>query len=96
MIICCDPNWEVTPSILEHSYVVMLLLYQRLDLALKSPRMTVRKGLFVMMGSRFSLMLLINDSKSSVLAKKGNPFLKRHFFEKKAPKNSSPPIQSLF
>ena len=40
LIICRNPNWEVTPSILEPSYVVMLLLYQRLDFALKLPRMT--------------------------------------------------------
>ena len=44
LIIYRNTNWEVTPSILEPSYVVMSLLYQRLDLALKSPRMTVRKG----------------------------------------------------
>ena len=30
LIICSNQNWEVTPSILEPSYVVMSLLYQRL------------------------------------------------------------------
>ena len=42
LIICCNPNWEVTPSVLEPWYVVISLLHQRLDFALKSPRATVR------------------------------------------------------
>ena len=58
-------NWEVTPSILELSYVVTSLLYKRLDFALKSPRMTIRKGLFTITESRLHIRLLINDSISS-------------------------------
>ena len=46
LIICSNPNWDVTPSRLETSYVVMSLLYQRLSFALKSPRTTVGKGLY--------------------------------------------------
>ena len=65
LIICSNPDWEVTPPILESSYVVMSLLYQRLVFALKSPRTTVRKGLFTITESRFNSKLLINDSKSS-------------------------------
>ena len=38
LIACCEPSWEVTPSVLESSYVIMLLLYQRLNFALKPPR----------------------------------------------------------
>ena len=38
LITCCEPSWEVTPSVLESSYVIMLLLYQRLNFALKPPR----------------------------------------------------------
>ena len=38
LIICCNPNVEVIPSILESSYVVLSLLNQRFDLALNSPR----------------------------------------------------------
>ena len=65
LIICCNPNWEVTPSILEPSYAVTSLLSQRLDFTLKSPRMTVRKGLFTITKPRLYSKLLINDSKSS-------------------------------
>ena len=42
----CNPNWEVIASILEPSYDVLSPLNQRLDLILKSPRTTVKKGLF--------------------------------------------------
>ena len=45
LVICCTRNWEVTPSLLESSYTVMSLLYQRLDFALKSSRMTKEKYL---------------------------------------------------
>ena len=65
LIICCNPNWEVTQSVLEPSYVVISLLHQGLDFALKSPRMTVRKGLFTITESRLYSRLLTNDSKSS-------------------------------
>ena len=65
LIICCSPNWEVTPSILEPAYGVMWLLYQRLDFALKSPKMTATKALFIITESRFNSRLLINDSQLS-------------------------------
>ena len=57
LTICCNPNWEVTPSILKSLHAVMSLLYQRLDFTLKSPRTTVRKGLFT--------IVELNESKSS-------------------------------
>ena len=65
LIIYSNPNWEVTPSILEPSYVVMLSLHQRFVFALKSPRKTVRKELFTITESRFNSKLLMNDTKSS-------------------------------
>ena len=46
LIISSNLDWEVATSILEPSYVVMSLLYQRLSFALKSPITTVRKGLY--------------------------------------------------
>ena len=59
LIICCNPNVEVIPSILEPSYVVLSPLNQRFDLALKSPR-TV---LWAVAVSRFNSNLFANDSK---------------------------------
>ena len=44
LIICCNPNVKVIPSILEPSYVVVSPL--NFDLALKSPRTTVKKVLW--------------------------------------------------
>ena len=64
-IICSNLNWEVTLSILETSYVLVSLLYKKLVFELKSPRTTVRKGLFTITVSRRNAKLLINDSKSS-------------------------------
>ena len=37
LIICCNPNVEAIPSILEPSDVVLSPLNQTFDLALKSP-----------------------------------------------------------
>ena len=65
LIICCNPNVEVIPSILEPSYVVLSPLNQRFDLALKSPRTTVKKVLWAVAVSIFNSKLLANDSKSS-------------------------------
>ena len=62
LIISSNLDWEVATSILEPSYVVMSLLYQRISFALKSPITTVRKGLYE---SWFDSKLLINDWKSS-------------------------------
>ena len=65
LIICCNPNVEVIPSILEPSYVVLSPLNQRFDLALKSPRTTVKKVLWAVAVSIFNSKLFANDSKSS-------------------------------
>ena len=53
------------PSIFDLSYDVLLLLHQRFDLTLKSPRGTVKKGLFAKIVLRFSSKVLRNVSKSS-------------------------------
>ena len=53
LIICCNPNVEVIPSILEPSYVVLSSLNQRFDLAFKPPRATVKKGLLAVAVSIF-------------------------------------------
>ena len=65
LIRCCSPNWEVMPSIFEPSYDVLSLLHQRFDLTLKSPRATVKKGLFAKIVSKFSSKFFRNVSKSS-------------------------------
>ena len=65
LIICCNPDVEVIPSILEPSYVVLWPLNQRFDLALKSPRTTVKKVLWAVAVSIFNSKLFANDSKSS-------------------------------
>ena len=66
LIICCNPNVELIPSILEPSYVVVLSpLNQRFDLALKSPRTTVKKVLWAVAVSIFNSKLFANDSKLS-------------------------------
>ena len=64
-IVCCNPNVEVITSILEPSYVVLSPLNQRFDLALKSPRTTVKKVLLAVAVSTFNSKLFANDSKSS-------------------------------
>ena len=65
LIICCNPNAEVIPSILEPSYVALSPLNQWFDLALKSPRTTVKKVLLAVAVSRFNSKLFANASKSS-------------------------------
>ena len=62
LIICCNPNIEVIPSLLEPLYVVLLPLNQRFDFALKSPRAIVIWAVAV---SVFNSKLFTNDSKSS-------------------------------
>ena len=44
LIICCNPNVQVMPSILEPSYVVLSPLNQTFDLVLKSQRTTVKNS----------------------------------------------------
>ena len=65
LIFCCNPYVEVISSILEPSYVVLSPLNQRFDLALKSPRTTVKKVLWAVAVSIFNSKLFANDSKSS-------------------------------
>ena len=65
LIICCNLNAEVIPSVLEPSHVVLLSLNQRFDLALKSPRTEVKKVLSAVVASRFNSKLFANPSKSS-------------------------------
>ena len=76
LIIFCNPVWEITPSILESSCVVMSLLYKRLDFALKSSRATVRKELSTITESRFNSSILINESKLSVACASKRDFSK--------------------
>ena len=56
LVICCNPNVEVIPSILELSYVVLSPLNQRFEIVLKSPR-TVKKGLWAVAVSIFNSKL---------------------------------------
>ena len=65
LIICCNPNVEVIPSILEPSYVVLSPLNHRFDLAVKSPRTTVKKVLWTVVVSIFNSKLFADNSKSS-------------------------------
>ena len=65
LTICCNLNVEVIPSILEPSYVLLLPLNQVFDLALKSPKTTVKKVLLTVAVSIFNSKLFANDSKSS-------------------------------
>ena len=65
LIICCNTNVEVIPSILEPSYVVLLPLNHGFDLTLKSPRTAVKKVLWAVAVSIFNSKLFANDSKSS-------------------------------
>ena len=54
LIICCNPNAEVIPSILEPSYVALSPLNQRFDLALNSPRTTFKEILLAVALSIFN------------------------------------------
>ena len=69
LIICCNPNVEVIPSILEPLYVVLSLLNQRFDLTLKSPRFKsweiVKKVLLAVAVSVFNSKLFANASRLS-------------------------------
>ena len=64
LIICCNANVEVIPSILEPSYVVLSPLNQRFDLASKSPRATVKKVWLAVAMSIFNSKLFANYAKS--------------------------------
>ena len=60
LIISCNSNAEVIPSILEPSYVALSPLNQRFDLALKSPRTTAKKVLYAVAVSVFDSKLFAN------------------------------------
>ena len=64
IIICCNPDAEIIPSILEPSYVVLSPLNQRFDFALKSTRTTVKKVLLAVAASKLHSKLSANASKS--------------------------------
>ena len=68
LIICCNPNVEVIPSILEPSYVVLSSLNQRFDLALKSPITTDKIVLWAVAVSIFNsnAIGLANDIKIQI------------------------------
>ena len=65
LINCCRPNCEVTASILEPLYVVLLHLYQIEDLVLKSRKTTVRNGFWLLILSNKSCKLAANSLKES-------------------------------
>ena len=62
---CCNPKFDVKPSILEPSYVVLSDLHQVFSLALKSPKITIKKGFLAAISSIFNSRLSIKVSKVS-------------------------------
>ena len=54
----CVWVFQKKPSVLEPLYATVSLLYQRLDFALKSSKMTSEKGLFTIIESRFDSGLI--------------------------------------
>ena len=60
------PKLDVKKSLFEPLKLVLSLVYQDLDLALKSPRTTIMKGFFSSMWSKFNLRFSKNVSKSSL------------------------------
>ena len=62
-IFCSNSSWEVTPSILEPSYVVMSLLCQTCFRMRNTKK--DRKWLFTKAESKFNWKLFVNHSKSS-------------------------------
>ena len=61
----CRPNWEVTASNLEPSYVVSSCLYQFQDFVLKWPGTTVRNGFWLLILSNENCKLSPNSPKES-------------------------------
>ena len=59
-IICESPNWEVRKSSSEPSKLVISLEHQSLDLALKSPIITVKNGLPHNNASKFNFRFDLN------------------------------------
>ena len=59
------PKWDVIALIFEPSYVVVSFLCQLDDLALTSPRMTIKYGFLLAILSKLSSKLSANFSKTS-------------------------------
>ena len=66
LIICCYPNWELITSILESSKVVVSLVCQILDFALKPLMVTSKTGMVDEKASKVSPKLYQQPSKSSL------------------------------
>ena len=65
LIICSNPNWEVTVSMLEPSKVIVSPVYRLLGFTLKSPMVTIQKGLIAEKASRVNSKLSQIFSNSS-------------------------------
>ena len=65
LISWCKLFCEVTTSILLPSLLVIIWTYQMLDLALKSPRETIKKGFFWARVSKVNSKLSRDDAESS-------------------------------
>ena len=63
---CFKQNWDVIASSFEPSCVVISYLYQLDDLALKSPRMTIKYEFLLAILSKLSSKLSANFSKTPV------------------------------
>ena len=66
LIIICNPNCEVKVSILAPPHDVLSCLYQFSDFTLKSPKTTIRNGLWLAISSRVNSRLSANWSNISV------------------------------
>ena len=57
LIICSSPSWEVTASMLKPSKIVESPVYRLLGFTLKSPMVTIQKGLIAEKASRVNSKL---------------------------------------
>ena len=57
LIICSSPSWEVTASMLKPSKIVVSPVYRLLGFTLKSPMVTIQKGLIAEKASRVNSKL---------------------------------------
>ena len=65
LISWCKPFCEVTTSVLLPSLLVIIWTYQLLDLPLKSPRETIKKGFFWARVPKVNSKLSRDDTESS-------------------------------
>ena len=65
LISCCIPNCDVMPSLLLSSSDVLSSSYHLCNFALRSPRRTIKKGLFFSIVSKLSSTLSANVPNSS-------------------------------